>query len=159
MFFTEFQRILKEHSSKRLKFVLPDGNSVPEHFHITDVGSVFRHFIDCGGQLREESYVQIQLWLGADKEHRITSETATKILQQSQPVLNKIQQLESCEVMIEYQTMLTALYSIREMKNTEAEIIFFLEATKTQCLAALRHEQEKKQGYESSCCSKDSCCG
>ncbi len=33
-------------------FQLPNGEFVPPHFHITEVGAVSRHFIDCGGTER-----------------------------------------------------------------------------------------------------------
>ncbi|WP_051347109.1 DUF6428 family protein [Thiomicrorhabdus chilensis] len=157
--FQVFKRVLTEHPEKTLRFVLLDSKPVPAHFHITDVGSVFRHFIDCGGQVREESYVQIQLWLGADREHRLTAETASKILHQSQEVLTKLPHLAHSEVMIEYQTDLMALYSIDEVEVGEFEIVFSLAATQTQCLAALRHEQEKQLGQATACCAKSSCCG
>ena len=32
-----------------LDFKTPDGTAVPAHFHITEVGKVEKHFIDCGG--------------------------------------------------------------------------------------------------------------
>ena len=31
-----------------VRFQLPNGTLVPEHFHVTEVGEVARHFIDCG---------------------------------------------------------------------------------------------------------------
>lgn len=30
-------------------FKLENGNSVPEHFHVTEVGIITKDFIDCGG--------------------------------------------------------------------------------------------------------------
>ena len=32
-----------------ISFKLPDGSLVPSHFHVTEVGKVTKHFIDCGG--------------------------------------------------------------------------------------------------------------
>lgn len=29
-------------------FQLPNGSFVPNHFHVTEVGKVSKHFIDCG---------------------------------------------------------------------------------------------------------------
>ena len=40
-----------------LAFELPDGSLVPNHFHITEVGKVTKHFIDCGGVIRKEEVV------------------------------------------------------------------------------------------------------
>jgi hypothetical protein len=42
-------------------FQLPDGSFVPEHFHVTEIGLINRHFIDCGGVVRKESTVNFQL--------------------------------------------------------------------------------------------------
>ena len=35
-----------------LTFVQPNGVFVPRHFHITEIGLVTKHFIDCGGTVR-----------------------------------------------------------------------------------------------------------
>ncbi|MGA8855051.1 MAG: DUF6428 family protein, partial [Christiangramia sp.] len=34
---------------KEIAFQLPNGQLVPEHFHVTEVGKITKHFIDCGG--------------------------------------------------------------------------------------------------------------
>ena len=35
-----------------VNFRLPSGEHLPAHFHVTEVGLVSKHFIDCGGVLR-----------------------------------------------------------------------------------------------------------
>jgi hypothetical protein len=35
-------------TAEAVNFQLPDGSFVPEHFHVTEVGLITRHFIDCG---------------------------------------------------------------------------------------------------------------
>src|SRR3990167_9070865 len=47
-------------------FQTPDGSFVPEHFHVTEVGSIQKHFIDCGGTIRKEQVVNFQLWNAND---------------------------------------------------------------------------------------------
>jgi hypothetical protein len=42
-------------------FELPDGTLVPNHFHVTEVGIVSKHFIDCGGTVRDERVANFQL--------------------------------------------------------------------------------------------------
>ena len=32
-----------------IAFQLPNGELVPTHFHVTEVGKISKHFIDCGG--------------------------------------------------------------------------------------------------------------
>ena len=36
-----------------LVFVQADGAPVPAHFHITEVGKIRKHYIDCGGTVRD----------------------------------------------------------------------------------------------------------
>ncbi|CAN5562609.1 hypothetical protein BH10BAC1_BH10BAC1_20660 [soil metagenome] len=60
-----------------LTFIQPNGKIVPLHFHITEVGLTTKHFIDCGGTVREEKVVNFQLWEASDFEHRLT---ASKLL-------------------------------------------------------------------------------
>ncbi len=31
-----------------VNFKLPDGSTLPPHFHVTELGLVTKHFIDCG---------------------------------------------------------------------------------------------------------------
>ena len=42
-------------------FLLPNKNIVPNHFHVTEVGKVTKHFIDCGGTERNEEVISFQL--------------------------------------------------------------------------------------------------
>lgn len=34
---------------EKIAFQLPNGDLVPTHFHVTEIGKVTKHFIDCGG--------------------------------------------------------------------------------------------------------------
>ena len=38
----------------KIGFQLPNGKLVPNHFHVTEVGKITKHFIDCGGTVRNE---------------------------------------------------------------------------------------------------------
>jgi hypothetical protein len=42
---------VKQHlaTAESVNFQLANGTFVPEHFHVTEVGLITRHFIDCGG--------------------------------------------------------------------------------------------------------------
>ena len=46
----------------KIAFKIENGSEVPPHFHITEVGKITRHFIDCGGIERNETKVNFQLW-------------------------------------------------------------------------------------------------
>ena len=45
----EFWQVLKANPDAAIQIMLPEGEFVPTHFHITEVGRVRKDFIDCGG--------------------------------------------------------------------------------------------------------------
>ena len=55
-------------TAKHLTIQLPNGSLVPAHFHITEIGLLSKHFIDCGGTVREEKVATLQLWTADDVE-------------------------------------------------------------------------------------------
>ena len=61
-------------------FVLPNGNFIPKHFHVTEIGVVTKDFIDCGGTLRQEKSVNFQLWTADDFDHRIAPQKLLDII-------------------------------------------------------------------------------
>ena len=36
-------------NSTTIGFQLADGSFVPNHFHVTEVGKINKHFVNCGG--------------------------------------------------------------------------------------------------------------
>src|SRR4051812_10815893 len=83
-----------------VKFQLPDGTFVPEHFHVTEVGVIDKHFIDCGGTVRREKVANFQLWNAADFEHRLKPGKLQSIIELSEKVLG----MEDLDVEVEYQS-------------------------------------------------------
>jgi hypothetical protein len=110
----------------QLTFLLPDGNSVPAHFHITEVGQVNKKFIDCGGTVREEKAINFQLWEDGDYDHRLGSKKLLDIIELSERVLG----LEDLEVEVEYQGDTIGKYGLDF--NGKA---FVLTKKTTDCLA------------------------
>jgi hypothetical protein len=45
----------------QIAFQLPNGDLVPNHFHVTEVGKITKNFIDCGGVVRNEEVANFQL--------------------------------------------------------------------------------------------------
>lgn len=82
-----------------IKFALPDGSFVPAHFHVTEVGVITRHFIDCGGTERLEKVVNFQLWEAGDFDHRLAPQKLNAIIELSDERLG----LGNAEVEVEYQ--------------------------------------------------------
>ena len=109
-----------------LAFELPDGSLVPNHFHITEVGKVTKHFIDCGGVIRKEEVVNLQLWESNDYDHRLHPDKMLQILTLSEKAFN----LKNLEIEVEYQGNTIQKYGM-ELKGQN----YLLTQKKTACLA------------------------
>ncbi|SCY33770.1 hypothetical protein SAMN05192588_2344 [Nonlabens sp. Hel1_33_55] len=110
----------------RISFQLEDGTEVPGHFHVTEVGKVHRHFIDCGGKEREETVVNFQLWNADDYDHRLHPEKLAHIVTLSKEHLN----LPDAEIEVEYQAGTIGKYGLELHEGT-----FILTNKQTACLA------------------------
>ncbi len=84
---------------ERIAFQLPNGELVPNHFHVTEIGKITKHFIDCGGTARNEEVVNFQLWNASDYDHRLHPEKLLDIIKLSERVLG----IEDLEIEVEYQ--------------------------------------------------------
>jgi hypothetical protein len=71
---------------ERISFQLPNGELVANHFHVTEVGKVTKHFIDCGGVERKETVVNFQLWEENDYDHRLHPDKLLKIIELSERI-------------------------------------------------------------------------
>ena len=61
-------------SLSKIGFQLPNGELVPSHFHVTEVGKITKDFIDCGGKVRSENVINFQgLFLFNDRDRCIRS--------------------------------------------------------------------------------------
>ena len=97
MLLSEFLSALNQVSEFR--FQQPNGDFVPNHFHITEVGRVHKHFIDCGGTERKESVVNFQLWNSYDVQHRLSPQKVIQIINLSQERIGILDE----EIEVEYQ--------------------------------------------------------
>ena len=109
-----------------LIFLLPNGQTVPAHFHITEVGQATKKFIDCGGTIRNEKKVVFQLWEANDLDHRLKPEKLINIIELAE---NKLE-LEDVEIEVEYQDTTIGKYNL-EMSGNDFQLI----ASVTDCLA------------------------
>ena len=95
-------------SAEAVNFTLPSGEYVPEHFHVTEVGLVTKHFIDCGGVERTEKVVNFQLWEANDFEHRLKPQKLNNIIALSEKKLG----IEDLEIEVEYQSDTIGKYGL-----------------------------------------------
>src|SRR5712691_5890617 len=69
----ELTALLRAHSDSIPRFILPDGEAIPAHFHVTEVGHVAKKFVDCGGTFRDSEACVLQTYVAGDFAHRLTS--------------------------------------------------------------------------------------
>jgi len=119
------------------RFTLPDGDQIPAHFHITEVGHVTKRLIDCGGKLHErKDTCLLQTWVANDYEHRLTAGRFAKILQLGDQVLPH----DDLEVEVEYDCCVVAQYPIESAQFTDEHVDIQLGNKRTACLARERTE-------------------
>lgn len=136
-----------------VNFKLPDGSYVPQHFHVTEVGLVTKHFIDCGGVERTEVVVNFQLWEAGDYDHRLAPQKFLRILEISKKVLGDADDLA---IEVEYQQSTIGKFGL-EFDGKD----FILTQKQTACLAqdACGIPSEKMPAKTASSCSpKGGCC-
>ncbi len=154
---SEIKQILL--SAEAVNFKLPSGNYVPEHFHVTEVGLVTKHFIDCGGTERLEKVVNFQLWNANDFEHRLKPQKLSHIISSSETKLG----IGDLEIEVEYQTDTIGKYDL----NFDGKD-FVLVPKQTACLAMdacgippAKHNlqmQELQTAGQNSCIAGGGCC-
>ena len=133
-----------------VKFLLPNGSVIPEHFHVTEVGIISKNFIDCGGTIRKDKVASFQLWTSDDFDHRLAPQKFLDIITLSEQKLN----LKNLEIEVEYQSDTIGRFGL----SFDGEC-FLLTNKKTDCL------DKNKCGVDepiykdnSSCTPKSGCC-
>ncbi len=111
---------------EKIAFQLPNGELVPNHFHVTEIGKVTKHFIDCGGTVRKEEVVNFQLWNANDYDHRLHPEKLLHIIELSQSTLG----IGDLEIEVEYQEQTIEKFGL-DFNGTN----FLLTTKQTDCLA------------------------
>lgn len=143
----------KLHTLGDVQFELQNGTQVPEHFHVTEVGLIHKHFIDCGGTVRNEKVVSFQLWNANDTEHRLKPQKLLNIIELSEKVLG----IEDHEVEVEYQADTIGKYALEF--NGKG---FVLMPKFTDCLASdscgIPAEKRKVKLAELQTNESSSCC-
>jgi len=144
---------------ENVAFQIPDGSFVPEHFHVTEVGSIQKHFIDCGGTIRKEQVVNFQLWNANDFEHRLKPTKLLNIIKLSEDKLG----IEDNDIEVEYQSGTVGKYDLSFNGSH-----FVLLPKTTACLASdscgIPAEKTKLQlteldgGAGNSCAPGGGCC-
>jgi hypothetical protein len=123
--------LLEANREKQFLLQLPDGKSVPQSFHITEVGLVSKTFIDCGGKVHTTQTCQLQAWIGPDFDHRIEAGKMADILKISQSIVpNDFLDLE-----VEYEDEVISQYPVSRAEVTDESVTLHLTTKHTDCLA------------------------
>jgi len=109
-----------------LNFMLPNGTSIPGHFHLTEIGLITKHFVDCGVSIHLEKWASLQIWVANDTDHRLQPEKFLKIIDNSEKIIGA----QDLEVEVEYQSDTIGRYGL-EFDGVN----FMLTAKQTACLA------------------------
>lgn len=135
-----------------INFKLPDGSYLPPHFHVTEVGLVTKHFIDCGGVERTETVANFQLWEAGDYDHRLAPQKFLHILNLSRKVLGE----DDLDIEVEYQQTTIGKFGL-DFDGKD----FILTTKQTACLAqdACGIPNKEHVKAASSCCTPaKGCC-
>ena len=146
---------LANHPGKEIQLILPGGEEVPQHFHVTEVGGVRKDFIDCGGTKRVSSWCLLQAWVATDVEHRVGTDKLLKVLEMGASVMPG----DFLPVEVEYEAGVISQYPLAATEAGEGVVILKLGTKHTDCLA-----KDKcgipEYGDEplSDCCGTPGCC-
>ena len=135
-----------------VNFMQSNGKLVPVHYHITEVGQVSKHFIDCGGTVRDEKLVSFQLWEANDYDHRLSAQKLKDIIALSEKTLG----MEDHEIEVEYQNDTIGKFGV----DFDGEN-FLLVNKATACLASDAcgtNEPKKVSTKEEACCTPGGGC-
>ncbi|WP_254513388.1 DUF6428 family protein [Anatilimnocola floriformis] len=134
--------VLAAHRNARLHVMLPSGEFVPAHFHVTEIGRVQKSFVDCGGVRRESETCVMQVWTANDVDHRLNAGRLAQIFSIARPVLGE----HDLPVGVEYGPEVASQYFVSDIEVTPKGLLFVLVGKQTECLSPDRC------GVGSGCC-------
>lgn len=126
----KFNHLLAKNLDAAVYVMLPGGEFVPDHFHITEVGRVHKQFIDCGGTRRESLSCVLQVWVANDTDHRLSSTTLSRIMKAAVGFVN-----DDMPLVVEYGSETVATYPLGDVEVTPKGLLLVLGAKPTACLA------------------------
>lgn len=143
----QLYQTLVEAGEAAVRFQLPSGQLIPDHFHVTEVGRVDKDFIDCGGTRRKASSCLLQTWTADDVEHRLAASKLARILKLASPVLGS----DDLPIEVEYGPKVAAQYIVGDVVSSSQAVTFVLNGKQTDCLA-------KDQCGVGGCSPSSGCC-
>ena len=127
----ELKAALARHPEATLRFILPNGELVPAHAHVTEVARIEKRFIDCGGTLRNDLICRLQTWTANDYEHRLPAKKLLVILNKAASFLAT----EDIEVDVEHEVQFISQFPLASAELDGGQLLFKLTERHTACLA------------------------
>ncbi len=165
-----FRSMLGQYPDANIVIQLPDGSTVPRHFHVTEVGRVTKDFVDCGGTFRSSEACVLQTWTGVERDdgHRLTAGKLVHIL----GLAGRIIPSQEIPVEVEHEAGLVSQYPVASIEGTSTQVTVLLARKHTDCLAreSCRTDGQENCGCadgateqsEAACCAgsaASTCCG
>lgn len=126
-----FLSLLDAHPQQALRIVLPDGHAVAPHFHVTEVGHVRKHYIDCGGTRRSVESCVLQTWVFIDVQHRLHTDKLSQIMRLAGDVLPSF----SLPVEIEHDAGVISQYPVQSGSSDGHTLTLYTGSKHTACQA------------------------
>ena len=121
---SEFKHLIS--AIEEISFKLENGEIIPQHFHITEIGINSKEYIDCGGTIRLEKVINFQLWHANDFDHKLEAKKVLEIISLAEKALF----IEDLDIEVEYQSTTIGKYNLGFNGSS-----FVLESKTTACLA------------------------
>ena len=127
----QFLALLEANPHQTLSIVLPNGETIAPHFHITEVGHLAKNFMDCGGTLRKTESCLLQTWVHSDVDHRLETSKLANILRIAGDVLPSL----DLPVEIEHEAGVVSQYPVLSGSSDGQTLTLATGAKHTACLA------------------------
>ena len=158
----QFLGLLEADPNQALCFVLPNGEAIAPHFHITEVGHVTKNFMDCGGTRRKTESCLLQTWVYSDVDHRLETSKLANILRIAGDVLPSL----DLPVEIEHEAGVVSQYPVTAGSSDGQTLTLTTELKHTACLAmdlccgptSTPATADKPRVKAGACCSPGSGC-
>lgn len=147
-----FKTALDQNPDLNLAILLPSGNNVPAHFHITEVGRTAKDFVDCGGKIRHLAFASLQVWVADDVDHRLPAGKLAGIIEKASSIIGA----DDPELQFECQEGTIGLFSVEGSEIRDGSLVFGLANKQTACLALEVCVPDARE--EESCCGSSGCC-
>jgi len=132
MILSDFKKHLVDNPGRPVRFLFDDGEAIPAHYHVTEVGHVTKDFIDCGGTVRSLETCLLQTWThDDDKDHCLDSSKLLSIIS----LAEKHFPIGGLEVEVEHEDCVISQFLVIRAKADNEAITFELGDKHTDCLA------------------------